>query len=129
MPAELIPADSGTLQRILPDEMQLIRELATDERVSVEKLAALMQLHERAEARDAEKQFNAAFRAASARNMPSRPSSAQARRSGVQLTFWRRSTRRESGATTSRHTRCTCGLRRARSRRSMSGSSPTWRLP
>jgi hypothetical protein len=65
MPADLIPADSGTLQRILPDEMQLIRELATDERVSVEKLAALMQLHERAEARDAEKQFNAAFRAAS----------------------------------------------------------------
>lgn len=66
MPAELIPAESvGTLQRILPDEMQLIRELATDERVSVEKLAALMALHERAEARDAEKQFNAAFRAAS----------------------------------------------------------------
>ena len=33
-------------------EMQLLRELATDDRVSVEKLAALMQLHERAEARD-----------------------------------------------------------------------------
>src|SRR5580692_2699746 len=46
-------------------EIQLIRELATDDRVSVEKLAALMQLHERAEARDAHKQFTAAFRAAS----------------------------------------------------------------
>jgi hypothetical protein len=75
MPADLIPAEQGALsaahvgpdltRRSLPDEMQLIRELATDDRVSVEKLAALMQLHERAEARDAEKQFNAAFRAAS----------------------------------------------------------------
>jgi ERF superfamily len=46
-------------------EMQLIRDLATDNRVGVEKLAALMQLHERAEARDAHKQFTSAFRAAS----------------------------------------------------------------
>ena len=46
-------------------EMQLIRDLATDDRVSVEKLAALMQLHERVESRDARKQFTAAFREAS----------------------------------------------------------------
>jgi hypothetical protein len=46
-------------------EMQLIRDLATDDRVSVEKLAALMQLHERAEVRDARKKFTEAFRAAS----------------------------------------------------------------
>lgn len=46
-------------------DIALIRELATDDRVSVEKLAALMQLHERAESRDARKQFTAAFREAS----------------------------------------------------------------
>lgn len=41
--------------------VDLIRELATDDRVSVEKLAGLMGLQERAEAREAERQFNAAF--------------------------------------------------------------------
>ena len=42
-------------------ELEVIRELAADERVSVEKLSALMQLHERAEARNAEKLYHAAM--------------------------------------------------------------------
>jgi hypothetical protein len=38
--------------------LELIRELIVDERVKPERIAALMDLQERAEARDAEKQFN-----------------------------------------------------------------------
>jgi len=44
--------------------LQLIREFAVDSRVDADKLGKLMELQERAEARDAEKQFNAAFAAA-----------------------------------------------------------------
>ena len=44
--------------------LQLIREFAVDSRVDADKLGKLMELQERAEARDAEKQFNSAFAAA-----------------------------------------------------------------
>jgi hypothetical protein len=46
--------------------LDLIRELAVDPRVDVEKLAALMGLQERAEARDAEREFNIDLAAAMA---------------------------------------------------------------
>jgi hypothetical protein len=41
-----------------PSMLDVIRELAVDDRVNVEKLAALMGLQERAEARNAEREFN-----------------------------------------------------------------------
>lgn len=63
---ELVPKSEQTLVRAEPTTYDLIRELAADERVSVEKLAALMDLQERAEARNAEREFNADFAAASA---------------------------------------------------------------
>ena len=47
-----------------PTVIEVIRELAVDDRVSVEKLAGLMQLQERAEARSAERDFNRDFAAA-----------------------------------------------------------------
>jgi hypothetical protein len=50
--------------------LELIRELIVDDRVKPERIAALMDLQERAEARDAEKQFNIDLAAAMA-EMPS----------------------------------------------------------
>jgi hypothetical protein len=50
-----------------PTVIEVIQALAVDERVNVEKLAALMGLQERAEAREAERQFNIDFAAAMAR--------------------------------------------------------------
>lgn len=50
--------------------LEVIRELAVDSRVDVEKLAALMGLQERAEARNAERDFNMDLAAAMA-EMPS----------------------------------------------------------
>jgi hypothetical protein len=47
-----------------PTVIEVIQALAVDERVNVEKLAALMGLQERAEAREAERQFNIDFAAA-----------------------------------------------------------------
>jgi|KBSSwiStaDraftv2_1062776.scaffolds.fasta_scaffold02616_8 hypothetical protein len=44
-----------------PSVIEVIQALAVDERVNVEKLAALMGLQERAEAREAERQFNIDF--------------------------------------------------------------------
>jgi hypothetical protein len=49
-----------------PTVMEVIQALAVDERVSVEKLAGLMQLQERVEARNAEKEFNIDLAAAMA---------------------------------------------------------------
>jgi hypothetical protein len=46
--------------------LELIRELILDERVKPERIAALMDLQERAEAREAERQFNVDFAAAMA---------------------------------------------------------------
>ncbi len=53
-----------------PTMIEVIQALAVDERVNVEKLAALMGLQERAEAREAERQFNIDLAAAMA-EMPS----------------------------------------------------------
>lgn len=53
-----------------PSMIEVIQALAVDERVNVEKLAALMGLQERAEAREAERQFNIDLAAAMA-EMPS----------------------------------------------------------
>ncbi len=53
-----------------PTMIEVIQALAVDERVNVEKLAALMGLQERAEAREAERQFNTDLAAAMA-EMPS----------------------------------------------------------
>jgi hypothetical protein len=53
-----------------PTVIEVIQALAVDERVNVEKLAALMGLQERAEAREAERQFNIDLAAAMA-EMPS----------------------------------------------------------
>ena len=47
-----------------PTVIEVIRELACDDRVSVDKLAGLMQLQERAEARNAEREFHRDFAAA-----------------------------------------------------------------
>lgn len=47
-----------------PTVMEVIRELAVDERVNVETLAGLIQLKEREEARIAEREFNRDFAAA-----------------------------------------------------------------
>jgi hypothetical protein len=49
-----------------PTVIEVIQALAVDERVNVEKLAALMGLQERAEAREAERQFNIDLAAAMA---------------------------------------------------------------
>ena len=62
MPAnELAVRAAGVVARQEPTVLDLIRDLATDDRVSVEKLAGLMQLQERAEARDAQREYTAAF--------------------------------------------------------------------
>lgn len=65
--SDLIPHAGGEVARSEPvTTLQLIREFAVDSRVDADKLGKLMELQERAEARDAEKQFNAAFALASA---------------------------------------------------------------
>ena len=56
MTPAIVPA--GVPARQETTVLEVIRELATDDRVSVEKLAGLMALQERAEARNAEREFN-----------------------------------------------------------------------
>jgi len=71
MPADLIPAEQGALatrddmsvQR-QPTPMEMIAVIARDPNIPIERIAAIIGLQERMEARDAEKQFNAAFAAA-----------------------------------------------------------------
>ena len=67
---ELTVRNETAVARQEPSVIDVIRELATDDRVSVEKLAGLMGLQERAEARNAEKEFNIDLAAAMA-DMPS----------------------------------------------------------
>ncbi len=56
------PRDVATQQPV--NALELIRELILDERVKPERITALMDLQERAEAREAERQFNIDFAAA-----------------------------------------------------------------
>jgi len=51
-------SETKELTRVEPTVLEVIRELATDDRVSVDKLAGLMALQERAEAKQAEREFN-----------------------------------------------------------------------
>lgn len=55
------PEQQSLMRSDNPTVLEVIRELAVDPRVDVEKLGALMQLQERAEAKNAEREFNAAF--------------------------------------------------------------------
>ncbi len=71
MSQELAPATENRIARTSePSMLDIIREASIDPRVDVDKLAALMGLQERVEARDAEKAFNADLAAAMA-EMPS----------------------------------------------------------
>jgi hypothetical protein len=68
MTGELYRTDAPARQE--PSVLEVIQALAVDDRVSVEKLAGLMGLQERAEARNAEREFNIDLAAAMA-DMPS----------------------------------------------------------
>lgn len=67
---DLVPHAPGTLTRDemsvqrQPTPMELVAAIARDPSIPVERIDALIALQERMEARDAEKQFNAAFAAA-----------------------------------------------------------------
>lgn len=72
MPSELAPIQPGQLTREPgnaiayhePTPMEMIAAIARDPNIPIERIAAIIGLQERMEARDAEKQFNAAFAAA-----------------------------------------------------------------
>jgi hypothetical protein len=67
MTQELAPvADNRIARASEPTMLDIIREASVDPRVDVDKLAALMGLQERVEARDAERAFNADLAAAMA---------------------------------------------------------------
>ncbi len=62
MSQELAASAENRISRAAePTMLDIIREASIDPRVDVDKLAALMGLQERVEARDAERQFNADF--------------------------------------------------------------------
>ena len=67
---EVMKLDSAVPARQEPTVLEVIQQLAVDPRVDVDKLAALMGLQERVEARNAEKEFNIDLAAAMA-EMPS----------------------------------------------------------
>ena len=66
MPGELVTATQQglALERSEPSIMEVIAAVARDPNVDIARIDALVALKERMEARDAEKQFNAAFAAA-----------------------------------------------------------------
>ena len=57
----VLNSEQQVAKRDEPTVLEVIQQLAIDDRVSVEKLAGLMQLQERAEARQAEREFTQAF--------------------------------------------------------------------
>jgi hypothetical protein len=72
MPADLIPAEQGALQlrddmsvQRQPTPMEMIAAIARDPSIPIDRISALVGLQERMEEREAERLFNAAFRAAS----------------------------------------------------------------
>lgn len=65
----VLKSEQQVAKRDEPTVLDVIERLAVDARVSVEKLAGLMQLQERAEARQAEREFTRDFALASA-DMP-----------------------------------------------------------
>ena len=58
---EVMKLDSAVPARQEPTVLEVIQQLAVDPRVDVDKLAALMGLQERVEARNAKQEFTAAF--------------------------------------------------------------------